>query len=199
MIADLGKSTWGERTRGGGSHEEENQFRIGVEMLNLQVALESGDRLTADSAAAAIYGGLEAFNFLEPQFKSFYQKMRQDLNGGKKPQDLARAAAIEADALRHSESMAGAEFELGMWAEAGRLAAMNQVPSFFQGRQAKYLLRQLQNDKDADLPPEVVKALEAVEEARSKDTLSAEDYPKLRASLEQILDHYYPQGHPSGF
>ncbi len=58
-VAELGKSTWGERTRGGGSHEEENQFRTGVEMLNLQVALESGDRQTAESAIAAIYGCLE--------------------------------------------------------------------------------------------------------------------------------------------
>jgi hypothetical protein len=196
-VADLDKSTWGERMRGGGAHEEENQFRIGVEMLNLQVALESGDRLTADSAAAAIYGGLEALNFLEPRFKSFYQKMRQELNDGKKPQDLAGEAATEADALRHSESMAGPELELGMWAAAGRLAAINQVSSFFQGRQAKYLLGQLQNDKDADLPPKVVKALEAVDAARSKDKLSAEDYSSLRTALEQILDHYYRQGHPS--
>ncbi len=85
-----------------------------------------------------------------------------------------------------------------MWAAAGRLAAIHQIPSFFKGEQARYVLKQLQNDKDADLPPEVVTALEAVDTARSKDKLSAEDYGNLRASLEQILGHYYPQGHPFG-
>jgi len=194
-VADLDKSTWGERMRGGGAHEE-NQFRLGVEMLNLQVALESGDRLTAESAVAAIYGCLESMDFPEPGAKGFYQKLRVDLGGGKKPQDLSHEAARESDILRHSPSES--EIELGMWAAAGRLAAIHQVPSFFQGKQAKYLLGQLQSEKDADLPPEVMTALESVEEASSKDNLSAKDYRNLRTALEQILNHYYRQGQPSG-
>jgi hypothetical protein len=197
QVADLGKSTWGERTRGGSSHGEESQFRTGVEILNLQVALRSGDRVSADSAAAAIYGSLDTIGFLEPQFKNFYKRLRLDLDNGKKPQDLSAEAAIEADSLHRSPSMEGTEFELGMWAAAGRLSAIRQMPSFFRDKQAKYLLAKLQSDKDADHPDEVVKALESIDAARSKDKLTEQDYRDLRSSLEQILDHYYRQGHPS--
>jgi hypothetical protein len=196
QVADLDKSTWGERTRGGKPQKEEKQFRIGVEILNLQVALEAGKQQTADSAAAEIWGLLDASDFPEPGAKDFYKQMRLDLTGGKKPRDLAPSAATEAEALRRSPSMEGPELELGMWAAAGRLAAIHQVPAFFQGKQAKYLLGKLQDDKDADHPPEVVKALEIVDAARSKETLTASDYSRLKTALEQILDHYYGQGHP---
>jgi hypothetical protein len=205
----LGKFAWNEVKRGGGESEkipsEELAVRAGVAVLNLQVALASNNQETADSAAAQVCsvlgisreqnqpnGALKSsqLDYTDPGTVFFYGNLRGRF-AKSAPAALADEAARQAEILR--PSLEENYFDLGKWAEAGRFAAIARKPSSLQSGQARFLLMQLRGEKDADVPPSVAKAIEAVEK------LPADNFGALQSTFEQILNHYYPQGNPSGF
>lgn len=203
----LTKSAWNEVKRGSGDGEkiatEELAVRAGVAVLNLQVALVSNNKEAADSAVAQVCnvlgisrdqnqpdGALKSsqLDYPDPGTVPFYGNLRGRF-AQNAPATLAAEAAKQAETLR--QALEENYFDLGKWAEAGRLAAIARKPSSLESQQARFLLKQLQGEKDADLPPTVVKAIETVEK------LPATQFEALQAAFEQILDHYYPQGRPS--
>ncbi len=206
---------WNETKRGSGDGEripgEKLAVQTGVAVLNLQVALASNNKEAADSAAAQVCsvlgisraqnrpdGALQATQLdLQDDSKAvkFYGELRGRLEKAALL-SLAREAAGNAEALR--PALDENYFDLGKWTEAGRFAAIARKPAFFQKRRARYLLGQLQSEKDAEVPSEVVKALKAVD-TYSKQKLSAQEYRNLQTELEKILDYYYPQGRPYDF
>ena len=126
-------------------------------------------------------------DFAERGILEFYGNLRVRLKQ-KTPDSFAGEAARNEKTLR--TALEENYFDLGKWAEAGRLAAIAQKP-FSPDRQAGYLLKQLKAEKDADVPPAIVTALETAEK------LPADGYGALKTVFEQILEHYYPQGRPS--
>jgi hypothetical protein len=219
-VADPAKIAWSETMRGGGGNKgqatEKLAVQTGVAVLNLQVALDSNDKDASGQAAAQVCSVLGIsgerdrrdgapvslqFPYLDAAIRTFYGELPGKLQKGA-PGTYASEAAKNAQDLRRSgyfEGEEGTYFDLGAWAEAGRFAIRAKVPSFFQREDAADLLEQLKKnkdkDKEADLPTEVVKALETVNAARSKDKLTADDYGALKSAFEQILKHYYPEGH----
>jgi hypothetical protein len=192
-VARVGDLAWGERTRGPGSHEGDPSFRLGVELLNLQVALASKDPNAADAATAAVNGLLDSITFLDPKSKDFYIQLRSRLPN-QPPERLGDETAKEADVLLHSESMDKLYFELGSWAEAGRFAAYSKNPAYFAKNNSDDFLDRLR--KDGEVPPEVKSALEMIDAQLAAP--GAKDYVALGRAFDQILKAYYAEGERGG-
>jgi hypothetical protein len=160
-------------------------FQLGEELFHLQLALESGDG-SADDARTKVYNLLNLLPIPDHEAERFYADIRADLEKGAS-KDLARKASEHAQALR--AEVPEVYFDLGAWAEAGRLATIAKKASPSRGNEAAYLLGQLKKDKDADLPREVITPLETIQK------LADDDYGALKSAFEQILKHYYPEGH----
>jgi hypothetical protein len=211
-VADPGRVAWSETKRGGEAGDEKARtdrlaFQAGVAVFNLQLALDSNAPEAADSAAAQVCTVLgigregnrrdaplrsSQLDFADEAMVTFYGDLRGKLRDGT-PRSFRRAAAQQAETLRTS-GLEEVYFDLGAWAEAGRLAARARVPSLLQTRQASALLRDLKKEaqEGADLPDQVVQALEAIDRARAKTRLSEADYRHLTDAFEQILRYYYP-------
>jgi hypothetical protein len=192
-VVQVGNMAWGERTRGAGSHEGDPSFRLGVELLNLQVALESKDGNTADAAAATVYGLLEPIAFMDEKSKEFYRKLRVRIPN-QTPESLSTETAKEADVLHGSNSLDEFDFELGTWAEAGRFAAYSRHAAFFDPKSARYFMRKLPKEED----PNVTAALKVINARLAVRQLGLGDYAALKSAFDQILKAHYPEGERSG-
>jgi hypothetical protein len=193
---------FGPRTRGGGGREEEDRikideaaFRLGVQLVNLQVSLKTKDAEDAEDAIAFILGLLESGYFTEDLPRD-YAAIKADLVGGKAPADVLPEASRLA---RESRGVFDPTYlDLGQWVEAAHLATLSRNPSFFQQADTRSFLRRLRwRDKlgigDTKLDPTTRESLERIADIVSKGDLQASDYDKLKAQCEKILDKYYPE------
>ncbi|HZF11259.1 MAG TPA: zf-HC2 domain-containing protein [Thermoanaerobaculia bacterium] len=192
-VPRVGDLAWGERVRGVGSHEGDPSFRLGVELLNLQVALKSKDPSSADAAAAATNGLLDSIAFLDPKSKDFYVQLRTRLPK-QPPERLGDETAKEANVLYKSESIDKLYFELGSWAEAGRFAAYSKNPAYFAETDSGDFLSRLR--KDGEVAAEVKTALETIDAKLAAP--GTKDYPALARAFDQILKAYYAEGERGG-
>jgi hypothetical protein len=82
-------------------------------------------------------------------------------------------------------------FSFGLWAEAGRLAAVTQTREFFERRDNRRFLSHLQKVLPEELPEElqqlVLEDLEAIERIWDQGELSQEDYRALASHFQSII------------
>jgi putative zinc finger protein len=198
---DLYGILWTERNRGGNEEKgpkekelsDEHSFQLGVELLNLQVALDAGQGDVAENAAARMNDLVRPIP--DEELKAFYKRLRVDLSQKKDPQRFAGPAAQRAQELRSLGD--DPVLDLGSWIEAARLAAIARQTSFFKPREVWSLLARLkqEQEKGFDLSP-VEPRLRAIDAVLAKGQLRPEDYQALLKELDPLLAHYYPLATP---
>ncbi len=195
----LGNLWVGPTTRGPGDHEDipfdEASFRMGVQLVNLQLSLEARDVEKAQGdILPRIHQVLETQGTAS-QLEDSFTALSADLKS-KDPQEVLKQSAQVAQESR--SQFDETYLDLGQWVEAGHLAALAQQPSFFQRSDTRAFLRHLLwNDKlglhDVKLDPITRASLDRISEVVSKDNLRPSDYAELKTQLEKILGVYYPE------
>jgi hypothetical protein len=189
----------GPTYRGGESSEEvkldEASFRIGVQLVNLQVTLKSGKVREAQDVIARILGLLRPQPFSDDLQKGF-TAITVALENGKPPNSLIAEATRLGEVYR-KDFEPGTSFDFGQWVEASRLAAQGGDPFFLQQADSRSFLRHfLWRDKlglgDTKLDPVSRESLDQISEILSKGDLQASDYVKLKEQFDKILEIYYP-------
>ncbi|HKI01335.1 MAG TPA: zf-HC2 domain-containing protein [Thermoanaerobaculia bacterium] len=193
----------GETFRGSGDDEaapvEEAPFRMGVQLVNLQVALKADKADQAQDVIARIIGLLKDQLFAKDLANAYAGITGALGDSAKAPHDFLPEASRLAEQTR--EVFLADEdpsLDLGQWVEAGRLAAIAEEPSFFQESENRSFLRRfLWKEKlgigDTKLDPAARESLRQIAAAASKDDLAAADFKSLRGQLDRILEIYYPE------
>jgi hypothetical protein len=197
-----GKLWRGVTTRGGGDGEEaepvpEAPFRMGVQLVNLQVALKAGQASQAQDTISRILGLLKDQYFSDDLQKA-YAALTGTLSDPKKaPRDFLPEASRLAGESREAFTGDETTLDLGQWVEAGRLAALAEDPSFFQqGETRSFLHRLLWRERlrlgETKLDPAARQSLWKIDGIVSKGDLESADYEELKQRFGQILEVYYP-------
>jgi hypothetical protein len=188
----------GPTFRGEGGEEDvkvdEASFRMGVQLVNLQASLRAGRKDDAEDVIARILGLLKLQPFAQDLYDS-YKGITGTLENYKAPSEiLPQATRLEKESRKVFDAT---PLDLGLWVEAGRMAALTRNPSFFQQADTRSFLRRLYwRDKlrigDTKLDPVSRESLGQISEIVSKGDLQASDYTKLTTQLDKILEKYYP-------
>lgn len=198
---DLGEVLWrGPTTRGGVDPEDlisnERLFQIGVQLVNLQIALEQNNQAVADDVLARLVGLFEE-ELLADEYVDYYSGARVAITEeNAPPRSFLQESAAKSEEFRELDEP---YLELGRFVEAGRLAAIAGEPSFFERRGVRRMLGDLlkqHEEGELDLDPESVRTLKAISTRLEKETLHAADYAGLQEDFEVILQKYYPQPKP---
>ncbi|MEW5928433.1 MAG: hypothetical protein AB1941_13275 [Gemmatimonadota bacterium] len=132
-LASLGQEWnqpgWSVKRGGGRSLPEQHRdFRIGVRLAELDVALEAGDAQAVrrvEPELISLLSQVEASGLVLDEYRQISERAsRQDPDGGE--EERARAVANLAAFLQESPW-----FGLGIWLEQARLAALANQPRFF--------------------------------------------------------------------
>jgi hypothetical protein len=164
----------------GVEESSEAAFRVGVVTVDLAAALARGDREA--SAEFAARAGLELSDGMwgDARTAASYRDLGNRLGEGL-PMDEAsvQAAALEEQARKALG--ADAEFSLGKWAEAGRLAAKLGNVRYFTEPQTR---RQARDLARSELPERLDERLAAVREQLTEDD---PDLTALESALDQLI------------
>jgi hypothetical protein len=184
----------------GGEEEiklREASFKMGVQLVNLQMSLKAQRVKDAQDIVAFIAGLLGSQSFTN-DLKDSYAKITTTLENGRKPADLLPEASRLAELSR--DVFETFSLDLGQWVEAGRLAAISQNPSFFsQSANRSFLRRVLWRDRlgieglNLAKPKESRGELDAIYKLAGQSTLQPADFDALREHFEKILTANYPQ------
>jgi hypothetical protein len=138
-------SGW-SRTRGLSDHldETERSFRLGVRVVDLMVALRANEIPMAQRLLPEVAALADSFDVAE-HLVATLREMQSRLEAGE-PMDEVIDLAVLADGYA-TDLADGAAFELGKWAEAGRLAAASEEPEYFRRRKIRELPNQLEGAK----------------------------------------------------
>lgn len=190
----------GPTYRGEGGEEEaklnDASFRMGVQLVNLQMSLRAGKGQEAEDIVARILGILKTQTFTDDLQKG-YTEITLALENHKAPADLLPEVSRLAGLSR--ETFEDSFIDLGQWVEAGRLAALARDPSFFQQADARsFLRRSIWRAKlgiggdEARLDPPSRRSLERIGDIVSRGDLRTSDYAELGRRFDQILGIHYP-------
>ncbi len=200
--ASQDQNLWlGPTMRGGGSEEEmklkEGSFKMGVQLVNLQMSLKAGKPEDAQNVIAYIIGLLRSQSFTK-DLEDGYSKITIALANGRKAADLVSEASRLAGLSR--DVFEASSLDLGQWVEAGRLASATNDPTFFRLSDGRsFLRRSLWRDRIGLASLELPKAqesrgnLKAIYEISGKSTLRPSDFAELQSHFRKILDANYPQ------
>jgi hypothetical protein len=195
----------GPTYRGEGGGEEvkidEAAFRMGVQLVNLQVSLRTGDGDAAEDGVARIFGLLKPQPFTD-DLRNGYTGITAALVKHQPPASLlpeaSRLAGAAGDAGSVREVFEPRSLDLGQWVEAGRLAALAHDPSFFrQGSVRSFLRHLLWRDKlnleETKLDPPTRQSLERISAVLGQRDLQKADFDRLRELFDSILNLHYPK------
>jgi putative zinc finger protein len=200
----LAESLWrGVVTRGPGEEiepgnelsPEKAAFRIGVQIVNLQIALAANNVKNSQDARAGIYRVLRTQSFTG-DLPTSYEQLAGAIEKAKSPKDLLPRASQLAKEL--SDYLDPLYFDLGQWVEAGRLAAISHDPAFFrQPGNRSFLRHSLWRDRfgfeDSKLPAGSRAELEDIYKISDQGTLKSADFVKLQGHFKKILELNYPE------
>lgn len=161
--------------------EQQLALRIGVRVVELEVALAADDLTTATSLANELpylWKATEFGEFNSLNYEAIHKRLLEGETAG--VLDKSRRAADDADDFVGDS----APYLLGKWAAAGRLAAAAGNRDYFRRREVRALPRRLDL---AELPEGVVQGVREAEQLMQGD-LGERDFEKLRAAFDQIID-----------
>ncbi|HEX4964553.1 MAG TPA: zf-HC2 domain-containing protein [Thermoanaerobaculia bacterium] len=197
--SELSKNLYrGLVTRGSEPEKEmpfdQASFKVGVQLVNLQVSLAANDRGAAQDSLALILQLIET----QPsayRLKDLYRELISPLAAGKPPRELLPKADELGKATR--ESLEPSIVDFGQWVEAGRLASIAREPTFFHRYETRlYLLRILfqpwRGLGKGKLAPQIVEHLRQLRPALYRGDLTAVDFDELKGHFDKILEANYP-------
>jgi hypothetical protein len=179
---------------------------MGVQLVNLQVSLQAGERRAAQDAIAAILNLLDT-GLITEDLKKKYVGLTGALEDPKKAPSsfLSQMPVLVKDTREVFLADEDSSLDFGQWVEAGRLAAIAKNSAFFKEREnLSFLRRFLFRQKyglglrkklglvDMKLDPETRESLQQIADVIAKDDLGASDYVELKRRFEQILEIHYP-------
>ncbi|HUO87168.1 MAG TPA: hypothetical protein VM617_07235 [Thermoanaerobaculia bacterium] len=191
------EATWDRHgwpvTRGTGpatAAEQEAAFRIGVRVVELDVALAAGDRPLATRLTHQIEGLLAPLPGADP-LRVLYagdRGVRGRLADGESPAALLTLNRQGDELLPPDEGgdfpgfVDGSWYELGKWAGAARLAAVAGDGGFFASRPNRRFLRNVEAD---GLPPRVAESIARIRElSAGEPTLR---FPEIAEELRILV------------
>jgi len=190
--AAIAGSYWGPVHRGASGGPDDHSlasFRLGVELVNLEASLAVGDRTPAQTAAAHINGLLEGTS-AGLDTKQFFSGLPTRIASG------APLASLAGETTKGQQDLEGYlepnHYDLGRWAESGRLAAAAARPDFLTARDTLRFPRLLRGQLGDTLKPRAGAALDEIAKILDRGELTAEDYKALDARFQEILESYYP-------
>lgn len=192
----------GRTERGGGDGEGEGvpidqaAFRVGVQLVNLQVSLEAGDAEAATNVVAYILQALDGQIYIGGLDEAYKKEITDAIVNGTPPRNLLDEASRLATESR--EILGPLDVDFGQWVEAGHLAAAAEQPSFFQrGETRAFLRRLLWRDKlrwgEMKLDQPSRESLQEISRILDKGDLQTPDYEALRGRIDEILKIQYPE------
>ncbi len=112
-------------SRGGGGYslglsEPERAFRLGVRLVDLELALRTRDTEGARGLLPEVSDLGSSFDGAE-HIRLFYDQLESQLESGASASELLETSRLAAESV--GEIAAGGYYALGKWAEAGRVAA----------------------------------------------------------------------------
>lgn len=186
-----GEGVWlGGVTRGGGEEEslaDSAAFRAGTFLVDIRLALESGNRDDAATALSRMIGLLQEIPY-GGQAAEQYIQIQRALDDQPPQSVLGQAARAEGKIEQIFAD--DPPFSFGQWAEAGRLAALSRNPAVFQAADYRKFLRWQLRHSD-ELPPEVQDPLRQVQSILERESLQADDFALLNTHFEAILEVYF--------
>ncbi len=190
------KSPWTGDSRGETGGERVPQtawsFRLGVELVNLQVSLDADDGVRAADAAAQINILLDTLHAMPQTTKDFYIRLAdRKPTAGHRARDSAPQAAKLAD-LAFAGTVEEPYFELGKWSEAGWLAASTRRSNLFRIDNVERFPASVERRFGKELGPETVTELRRIDEILRRDNLRQQDFDRLGQLFSSILQRYYP-------
>jgi hypothetical protein len=172
---------------------DEASFRMGVQLVNLQMNLRAGDVEGSQDIVARILGLLKD-QPLVSDLEDAYKKITFDLVGGAQPRDLLPRAEQLAEQVR--EAFEEGSLDFGQWVEGGRLAAIANDPSFLR-QTANFLRRTIWRQRlgldEVKLDKDALQSLREIQEVLERDNLGPSDYSQLKQDFNRILEIYYPE------
>lgn len=191
----LGPTYRGPGDEGEGAPLDPASFQVGVQLVNLQVALETNQGEQAQDIVARMLQILNDQMFVE-DLKAGYTGITQAIANGTPPEKLAGQASELARQAR--EAFDAPHLDFGQWAEAGRLAATAREFSYFRRGDTRAFLRRLVWRQKLgfggmELDPAARQSLTEISRVLEKSSLGPPDYGKLNQELERILRIYYPE------
>ncbi|HEV8240514.1 MAG TPA: zf-HC2 domain-containing protein [Thermoanaerobaculia bacterium] len=161
----------------GGLPADKRAFRLGVHLVDARVALGATDDEHWDMA-------LEQAATLVPS-ESELARILSELRAGDGTHDNGTAKADELDQLvKRARAGAPEAFDLGAWAEAGRLAALGRRTGFLESELADRLDAA---DWAAGQDPVVAREIEAIRDALGDHRVSTVELSRLQRSFEQLI------------
>jgi hypothetical protein len=170
-------------------------FRLGVQVVNLEVGLRTKDPDTADDVLTRIQQLLQNQTFVQPAVDS-YKEIQEKLRDGAPPAALLPQSS-QAETLLQGP-LNPAMFPFGKWANAGWLAARSQSGRYFELPETRQLPRWLQRQKEATIDSQAISKMREIQEIlENRDSFAEEDYKALESRFAEILQIYYPDPNQS--
>lgn len=183
------------RLRGDGAKDpvvQKASFLSGAILVDLQMSLTRDDAETSFELLDLLGSKLAEVSFMEDTAKA----IKQDADRlEESPSYLIEVAqrASNLEASLDSSFLLPESLAFGKWAEAGRLAALTQSPSFFEDRNNRrfldYLFKQTPWAGD-DLLEDVPNHLQAIQETWNAGELDSDDYTELATHFQSIIEAY---------
>lgn len=194
MIAQLGPF---DTTRGGEPDEPDTNFPVvafqsGATLIDLRVAIETGDpekvNLVAGNLRVLYHAGAI---FEEERKQAEITATVEGLENGTTHLRQARLTTLRKleTTFRslYSNPLTAPHFELGVWTEAGRLAAYGERMAFFSAKANRTSLRRFRRQPPI---PEVKEALDRIEDAWPEGSFTAAQKAKLTEHFDEVIGPY---------
>ncbi len=171
-------------------------FRLGVQVVNLQVGLKTEDPDLTMNAVQGIRRLIDKVTYLgsiDPIYEGIFKGMISN-------EEPFQPESFQDEALRAEQELEEilnpALFDLGRWTAAGRFAAISKNAGFFDSREVRRFPSWLLRQKEEPIESEVLTEVKAIRETLRRSPLTEEDYSALQARYKTILEIYYPGPDP---
>lgn len=184
--------TWPRATRGddgGKAPGGDRSFRLGVEAVNLYLAVQADNREKARDAARRTEDLLAGSSTSGGEL-SIYGSLAAGA-GLSRTEALAQLAEAERALRERLQGSSRLEFSFGRWAEAGYLAALASEPQFFARPETRRLLRRFREESHLRHADEIAGPLRRIDDVLTRKTLTGRDYEVLAHELAKVLAAYY--------
>jgi hypothetical protein len=190
---------WDDKAERGGPGEDvglasiPHEVLLGAHALDLLLSLGRNDSDRALNDLAGISTHIGEIGLLPEQAEA-YAAIQKKIAEGQPAKDLiGQAEQVEARLPTEEDPFVA----FGKWVEAGRLSALAESPDFFKSPKNRRFLRVFLRQEREFLDPEVVKALEEIQETLSEADPSSLPYKDLQGRFEKILTYYQDQSKQS--
>jgi len=164
----------------GGTSTERHAFITGGYLIDLELSLMADDKEMSLSLLDKLIPSLWAIE-LPKANAEYYIYIQDEIKRGARPQKFAgKGQAIERE-LRVKNLLLYHRF--GLWLEGGRLAAISQNRSYFDGETAGYFIKWFEG---MGLPEWVLTSLSEIDKVSSDGVKDIKDYKRLHRLFEEI-------------